>query len=188
MPSLLSVAMRVAPLRPPASTTPVSMRKPAWWSESVHSSGRRVHAKLLCRRLLTPASATPSRLVALLVPHPLPGLLPGVLALSGSSDRRPKDRGRPGRNGPGPISDDQTGTLANALRSEIDAAHRLLESAEVLMDEVGFERWREHFEQSRMRCGEVLRRRFVRGASEEFQGGTPVRFPSGQWRRVGERR
>jgi hypothetical protein len=60
----------------------------------------------------------------------------------------------PGRNGPGPISDDQTGTLASALRSE----------------------------------GGVLRRRFARGASEEFQGGTPVRFPSEQWRRVGERR
>jgi hypothetical protein len=85
MPSLLSVAMRVAPLRPPASTTPVSMRKPAWWSESVRSSGRRVHAKLLCRRLLTPASATPSRLVALLVPHPLglARLAPGLEAEDG---------------------------------------------------------------------------------------------------------
>lgn len=92
-------------------------------------------------------------------------------------------RDRPAPCGTGVIRDDRAGTLTAMLTREIDAARRLLESADVLTDHIGFEHWRELFDAWRTCCGEMLRRYLALEAAEEFYKGTFVRdVPGTQWR------
>lgn len=69
-----------------------------------------------------------------------------------------RTRDDPAPCGPGVIRDDRAGTLTAGLTREIDAAHRLLESADLLADDVAFQAWTELFAEWRTCCGERLRR------------------------------
>ena len=81
------------------------------------------------------------------------------------------------------VRDDRAGTLTAALTTEIDAAHRLLESAGLIRDNASFEHWQDQFWVWRTRCGAKLQRGFEREAAAEFYGGTVVRsFPKERWR------
>lgn len=81
------------------------------------------------------------------------------------------------------VRDDRAGTLATRLGCEIDTAHRLLDDAEMLRDDIGFERWRDRFWAWRTGCGVMLQSCFEREAAEEFYGGTRMRdFPKSHWR------
>jgi len=86
---------------------------------------------------------------------------------------------------PGLVRDDPAGTLAGRLGNEIEGARQLLEFAELLADEFGFERWWEDFAQWRACCGEMLRRCFAREAAAEFYRATLVLDLSApHWRRA----
>jgi hypothetical protein len=87
----------------------------------------------------------------------------------------------PGR--PPGLVRDGSGSLTGQLGEKIDAAHRLLDSAELLDSEAAYRGWRDRFCTWRSVCGPTLQEHFEREAADEFYGGTLIReLPSKRWR------
>jgi hypothetical protein len=85
----------------------------------------------------------------------------------------------------GLIRDDRAGTVTARLGDEIEGARQLLEFAELIADEFGFECWRADVAQWRACCGQTLRRHFAQEAAAEFYRATLVRDPAApHWRQA----